>query len=101
MNKNCSHNIKSKVTEARFASAVLNYNEGKAEYINYLNSIPEMDSFKISDKTGAILIENAERAKEMSKKNRIKKKLANFNRISNQVQNSDIVSVPAYKEDSK
>ena len=73
MNKNCSHNIKSRVTESRFASAVLNYNEGKAEYINYLNSIPEMDSFKISDKTGAILIKNAERAKEMSKKNKIKK----------------------------
>ena len=81
MNKNCSHNIKSRVTEARFASAVLYYYEGKAEYINYLNSIPEMDSFEISDKTDAISIKNAERAKKCPKKNRIKKKLQILKKI--------------------
>jgi hypothetical protein len=59
---------KSRLTEARFASAVLYYYEGKAEYINYLNSIPEMDSFEISDKTDAISIKNAERAKKCPKK---------------------------------
>ena len=35
------------------------------------------------------------------KKNQFKKKRTSFNRISNQVQNSDNVSVPAYKEDSQ
>ena len=98
MTKNCSHNIRSRVTEARFATAVINYNETKSGYINYINSLPEMESFQISNKTSAILIKNAERTTEMSKKNRVNKKRANFHRIANQVQNSDIVSVPAYKD---
>ena len=68
MTKNCSHNIRSRVTEARFATAVINYNETKSGYINYINSLQEMESFQISNKTTAILIKNAERTTEMSKK---------------------------------
>ena len=98
MTKNCSYNIRSRVAEARFATAVINYNETKSGYINYINSLPEMESFQISNKTSAMLIKNAERTTEMSKKNRVNKKRANFHRIANQVQNSDIVSVPAYKD---
>ena len=99
--KNCSHSIRTRVTEARFASAVLNYNEGKAGYVEFVNSLPELANFQISSRTSYLLIRNAEKTTELSKKNQFKKKRTSFNRISNQVQNSDNVSVPAYKEDSQ
>ena len=99
--KNCSHSIRTRVTEARFASAVLNYNEGKAGYVEFVNSLPELANFRISSRTSYLLIRNAEKTTELSKKNQFKKKRTSFNRISNQVQNSDNVSVPAYKEDSQ
>jgi hypothetical protein len=68
--------------ETQNATAVIIYNETSG-YINYINSLPEMESFQISNKTS------------------VKKKRANFHRIANQVKNSDIVSVPAYKDKSK
>ena len=45
------------------------------------------------------MIKTAEKTQKMSEKNHYKKKAVSFNRVSNQLQNSDFrpVSVPGYK----
>ena len=61
-----------------------------------------IQNWKISKKTGDRMIKTAEKTQKMSEKNHYKKKAVSFNRVSNQLQNSDFrpVSVPGYKEES-
>ena len=72
--KNVSHNIRSRVTEARVAASIINYNELKAGFIELVNSLDEMQSWKISDRTGARLIRHALNNKYWSEKTRWQKK---------------------------
>ena len=55
-----------------------------------------MQSWKISDRTGARLIRHALNNKYWSEKTRWQKKALKFKRIKNQVQYTD--NVPGYKE---
>ena len=95
--KNTSHNIRSNVTEARVAVSIVNNNEGKRGFIDMLNNIEDMNSWKISKITADRLVKQAEETTKMIKKNYHKKKGVKFARISNQVQNTNSV-VPGYKE---
>ena len=94
--KNVSHNIRSRVTEARVAASIINYNELKSGFIEFVNSLDEMKSWKISDRTGARLIRHALNNTYWSEKTRWQKKALKFKRIKNQVQYTD--NVPGYKE---
>ena len=57
--KNTSHNIRTRVTEARVSAGIINYNESKKGYNSMLSTIPQMETFKVSDKTSEILSKNA------------------------------------------
>ena len=98
VDKNTSHNIRTRVTEARVSAAIINYNESKSGYNVMLNSLHQMETFKINDKTASLLNKKAEKNTERSKKYKFKKKAVHLKRVSSQIRNSDVpVDVPAYK----
>ena len=43
------------MTEARVSAGIVNYNESKKVYNSMINTISQMKTFKISDKTSEIL----------------------------------------------
>ena len=81
-----SHNIRSRVTEARVAASIINYNELKSGFIEFVSSLDEMKSWKISDRTGARLIRHALNNTYWSEKTQWQKKALKFKKIKNQVQ---------------
>ena len=63
------------MTEARVSAGIINYNESKKGYNSMLSTIPQMETFKVSDKTSEILSKNSIITTKQSIKNRFKKKL--------------------------
>ena len=77
--KNTGHNVRTRVTEARVAVSVINYNDGKQGFIVAVNSSIEMEGWNISQQTGTRLVRKAEESIICSEKTRHKQKMVDFN----------------------